>query len=314
MTGLRLTLPEASINAHLVDIAFLVICGIGGAILLLLLGLLLTFIVRYRRGTSARRGPLPEIWSREIEIGWTTATIFVAIFIFWWFVGASQPPPHNLPGQLEIHVVAKQWMWKTQHPGGAREIDSLHIPVGTPIRLVMTSQDVIHSFYVPAFRLKQDVLPTISTALEFTPTETGSFHLFCAEFCGAQHSRMTGTIVVMSESAYARWLRRQPHGDSLVREGENLYAKFGCGACHAPDSQVHAPKLAGLAGHPVMLSTGAQANADDAYLRRAILEPRADIVAGFSPIMPSYGAVADTSDVEALIAYIKSLPVEGKPR
>jgi cytochrome c oxidase subunit 2 len=173
---------------------------------------------------------------------------------------------------------------------------------------------VIHSFFVPAFRLKQDVLPMITTELEFTPTRLGTFHLFCAEYCGAQHSRMTGQVVVMTQSKYAQWLRLQPHGDSLVREGEALYDKFGCGACHAPTSRIQAPKLAGVAGHAVLLQTGTRIVADDAYLRRSITDPRADIVAGFSPIMPSYGAVATTSEVEALVAYIKTLPKGEQPQ
>jgi cytochrome c oxidase subunit 2 len=307
MTGLRLTIPEASLNARQVDTAFAVVLGIALTIFLILLVLLIVFSVRYRRGAAAAHASLPKFLSREIEIGWTVATTFLAIFIFWWFVGGNGLPPRNAPNQLEIHVVAKQWMWKTQHPDGAREIDALHIPVNTQIRLVMTSQDVIHSFYVPAFRLKQDVLPVRSTELIFTPTEIGTYHLFCAEYCGTQHSHMTGEVVVMTAVNYAAWLRKQPHGDSLVREGEALFDKFGCGACHSPQSQVHAPKLNGIFGSTVVLQGGRQLKADEAYLTRAILKPRADIVAGYSPIMPSYGQYADTEDVEAIVAYLKSL-------
>ncbi len=310
MNAMRLTLAEASRNARDVDIAFFSVLGISAVIFLTLFILLVVFTVRYRKGSLARRGPLPRWLTREIEIGWTSGTVFVAIFIFWWFVGGSQILPRAFPGQLEIHVEARQWMWKVQHPDGAREIDSLHIPVDVPIRLVMTSEDVIHSFFVPAFRLKQDVLPTITTELEFTATTPGTFDLFCAEYCGAQHSRMTGQVVVMTAPAYAAWLHQQPHGDSLVRDGEALYAKFGCGACHAPGSQVKAPKLGGLAGQRVMLSGGGQVVADDAYLRRAIQSPRDDIAAGYDPIMPSYATVATAPEVEALVAYVKSLPKE----
>ncbi|HEX3809539.1 MAG TPA: cytochrome c oxidase subunit II [Rhizomicrobium sp.] len=313
MTDFRLSLPEASLNAHDVDIAFLSVFAIAAAIFIFLFILLVIFAVRYRRGSRAPRGPLPKLFRRELEIGWTLATIFLAIFIFWWFVGGYGLPPRDAPGQLEIHVVAKQWMWKTQHPNGAREIDALHIPVNTQIRLVMTSQDVIHSFYVPAFRLKQDVLPVRSTELVFTPAETGTFELFCAEYCGTQHSHMTGEIVVMTAPAYAAWLGKQPHGDTLVQQGEALYAKYGCGACHAPASHVHAPKLAGIYGSIVVLQTGAQL-ADDAYLRKSILRPRDDIVAGYAPIMPSYGRFASPADVDALLAYIKSLPTQGTQR
>lgn len=313
MIGFPLTLPQASDTAHRVDIAFFSVLGISGAILLVLLVLVIVFSVRYHRGSRAKRGPLPKLLHREIEIGWTSATVFVAIFIFWWFVAGASFPPRVQPHQLEIHIVAKQWMWKVQHPDGAREIDALHIPVDTPIRLVMTSQDVIHSFYIPAFRLKQDVLPVISTELEFTPTQTGSFHLFCAEYCGAQHSRMTGEVVVLTEPQYAAWLRRQPHEDSPVREGETLYATFGCGACHSPESRVQAPKLGGIAGRDVRLQNGAIVKADNAYLKRSILQPQADIVAGYAPIMPSYASIADSAQADALVAYVKSLPKETAP-
>jgi cytochrome c oxidase subunit 2 len=312
MKDFAISLVEATRYARRVDIAFASVLAISGAILLLLTVLVILFAIRYRRGSRAKRGPLPKLLRHEIEIGWTVATAFLGIFIFWWFVGGINFPTRAFAHQLEIHVVAKQWMWKIEHPDGASEIDALHIPVNTPIRLVMTSQDVIHSFYVPAFRLKQDVLPVVSSELEFTPTRIGTYHLFCAEFCGAQHSRMTGVVVVMSQPDYAAWLRLQPHGDSLVREGEALYDKFGCGACHAPESQVQAPKLGGIAGRMVRLATGARVTADDAYLRRSITQPRADIVAGYAPIMPSYAGIADASQVDALVVYIKSLPKEAQ--
>jgi cytochrome c oxidase subunit 2 len=290
-----------------VDIALAWVFGISAIIFVLLLVLVVTFAIRYRRGTRAKRGPLPKLFRRELEIGWTVATTFLAIFIFWWLVAGIGLPPRAAPNQLEIHIVAKQWMWKTQHPNGAGEIDALHIPVGRQIRLVMISQDVIHSFYVPAFRLKQDVLPVRSTELVFTPTEVGTFHLFCAEYCGTQHSHMTGKIVVMTPPAYTAWVGAQPHDDTLAHEGEALYAKFGCGACHARESHVHAPKLVGLYGSTVALESGSHVSADDAYIRNSITRPRDQIVAGYAPIMPSYGALAKSSDIEALVAYIKSL-------
>lgn len=306
MSGFKLLLPEASKNAREVDFAFFAVLGIALIIFFVLFVLLVVFAARYRRGTRVPRGPLPKVLSHEIEIGWTAGTVFLAIFIFWWFVSGLPLPPRYAPNQLEIHIVAKQWMWKAEHPNGAREIDALHLPVNTPVRLVMTSQDVIHSFFVPAFRLKQDVLPVRSTELSFTPTQTGTFHLFCAEYCGTQHSHMTGDIVVMPQPQYAAWLTRQPHGDSLIRQGEALYEKFGCGACHSPQSQVQAPKLANLYGSRVALEGGGQATADEAYLRKSILRPRDDIAAGYPAIMPSYASIASPSDIEALVAYIKS--------
>jgi cytochrome c oxidase subunit 2 len=310
VSGFRTSLPEASLAAQQVDSAFLWVSVISGLILLALLVLIVLFAVRYRKDSHADRGRLPKLLRREIEIGWTVGTTFLAIFIFWWYVAGQGLPPRAAAHQLEIHVVAKQWMWKTQHPDGAREIDALHIPVGRQVRLVMTSQDVIHSFFVPAFRLKQDVLPDRSTELVFTPTETGTFELFCAEYCGTQHSHMEGKVVVMAAGDYRAWLRQQPHGDTLAREGEALYAQFGCGACHAPHSRVRAPKLDGLFGNTVVLQGGARVKADDDYLKAAILTPRAQVVAGYEPIMPSYAALAKPADVDALVGYIKSLKRE----
>ena len=314
MNGLPVSIPEASKNAASVDIAFFSVLVISGTIFLILFVLLVAFAARYRKGSSAARGPLPKLLQSEMEIGWTIGTLFLAIFIFWWFVGGSAPPSGRAPGEIEIHIVAKQWMWKAQHPDGAREIDALHIPIRTPIRLVMTSQDVIHSFYVPAFRLKQDVLPVRSTELVFTPTRLGTFRLLCAEFCGTQHSHMMGEIVVMTAASYAAWLASQPHGDTLVSQGAALYTKFGCGACHGENSAVNAPKLDGLYGTTVRLKDGRRAQADEAFLRAAILHPHENEVVGFEPIMPSYETMASTADVEALIAYVKSRASERPSR
>ncbi len=309
MSEIALGLPEASENARQVDLAFLSVLGIAAAILLVLFVLLVVFVVRYRRGSPAPRGPLPALLQREIEIGWTAGTIFLALFIFWWFVGGGVLAARDAPDQLEIHVVAKQWMWKAEHPDGTREIDALHLPVNSQVRLVMTSQDVIHSFFVPAFRLKQDVLPGRDTELVFTPRRTGTYHLFCAQFCGTQHAHMTGAVTVMSGPAYVAWDHAQPHGgDTPRREGEALYVKLGCAACHAEGSQVRAPKLDGLFGREVRLADGRSVTADEAYLKRAILRPRDKVVAGYPPIMPSYAEIVNGADADKLVAYLKSLP------
>jgi cytochrome c oxidase subunit 2 len=304
-------LKEAADTAPQVDTAFFFLLLISGAIFLVLLVLVVAFSAHYRRGSKARRGALPAFLKKEIEIGWTSGTIFLALFIFWWFVGGLGFPDRQTPGQLEIHIVAKQWMWKAQHPSGAREIDALHLPVNMPIRLIMTSEDVIHSFYVPAFRLKQDVLPGRDTYLTFTPTEIGRFHLFCAEYCGTQHSHMTGEVVVLTASDYAAWSRDQPSSDNPVSEGNALYGKLGCAVCHARESRVHAPKLDGLYGTMVKLTDGRSVRADDAYLSESITHPRADIVDGYAPLMPSYADIAKADDISALIAYIKSLSPAG---
>ena len=263
--------------------------------------------VKYRRGSKATRREIPEWLGHEIEIGWTLATLFLFLFIFWW-AGTREltalAPPQDA---LEIHVVAKQWMWRVQHPSGARELDELHVPSGTPVRLAMTSEDVIHDLYLPALRLKQDILPDRYTYLWFTATKTGTFHLTCAEYCGTDHSVMAGKLVIVAPQDYARWTAEQPQGDDLAHQGEALFRSLGCSGCHTPGSSVHAPDLHGVYGHLIQLTDGRTVTADEAYLRDSILLPNKDIVAGYSPIMPSFSGVATEDQLVELLAYLKSL-------
>ncbi|MBV1795658.1 cytochrome c oxidase subunit II [Siccirubricoccus sp. G192] len=297
----------ASEQAARVDLLFIGLLVISGAILLLVAGLLLVFCLRYRRGSSAPRGLLPGFLRRDVEIGWTTGTLFLALFLFWW-AGATQLRAKDPPaGALEIHVAAKQWMWKARHPNGAREINALHVPRGEAVRLVMTSQDVIHSFFVPAFRLKQDVIPGRFTEMWFRATEPGEYRLFCAEFCGTDHARMGGTVTVMQPEDYARWAAAQPQEENLAEEGARLFTALGCSGCHAPASAVHAPLLAGAYGRMVHLADGRTIRADEAYIRDSILQPKRDVVAGFEPIMPSFEGLVDQGDLQRLVAYVQSL-------
>jgi cytochrome c oxidase subunit 2 len=203
--------------------------------------------------------------------------------------------------------MAKQWMWKFSYPQGPNGLDVLRVPAGRPVRLLLTSRDVIHSFFVPAFRLKQDVLPGRTTQTSFQATKQGIFHLFCAEFCGTDHARMLGRIVVISPEDYARWLTAQPQGDDLAHRGASLFIARGCAGCHAPASKVHAPKLVGLYGRPVQLSDGRTVTADEAYIRDSILEPRRDVVAGYEPVMPSFAGLLSEGEIQALVAHIRSL-------
>lgn len=298
---------EASRGAALVDTDFLILLGISLAILTLVVVLVLVFAIRYRRGSRAGRGPLPSFMAHEFEIGWTSATVFLFIFIFWWLVAPPAASNSSQMPALQIQIYAKQWMWKVEHPNGAREINTLHLPLNTPVHLVMTSQDVIHSFYVPAFRVKRDVLPDRASVLDFYPTQTGSFHLFCAEYCGTDHSQMTGEVIVMRPEDYAHWREVQPQSDTLAAEGEALFHSLGCSGCHDPASPVHAPDLRGIYGRPVPLQDGRHVVADDAYIRDVILMPQRNVPAGFAPIMPSFSNVVDDGQIERLIAYIRSL-------
>jgi cytochrome c oxidase subunit 2 len=312
MSDLRLWPPAASDVAGRVDQIVILLLILSGAILLLVLALVVGFAIRYRRGSPAKRGLLPKLLSREIEIGWTSATFLLAVFIFFFAATSEFWISRPRENALEIHVVAKQWMWKTQHPNGAREIDALHLPRGEPVRLLMTAQDVIHSFYVPAFRIKQDVVPGRLTELVFRPTRTGTYHLLCAEYCGTLHARMGGTVTVMEPADYAKWAAEQPEGDDLGREGAALFVSLGCAGCHVGSTAVRAPNLAGLYGTEVHLSDGRVVTADEAYIRDSILQPRRDVVAGYQPLMPSFAGLVGEDDLQRLVAYIRSLHAENR--
>lgn len=296
----------ASTQAGKVDTIFFSLLALAAFITLLVFGLVLVFSIRYRRGSKAARGKMPDVLSREFEIGWTLATLLLFLFVFWWVASAdlsALEPPKNA---LEVHVVAKQWMWKTEHSNGAREINELHVPINTPVRLLMQSQDVIHSFFIPAFRIKQDVVPGRKNQTWFQATKLGTFQLLCAEYCGTNHSAMRGRIVVMRAQEYSDWLTAQPEGDDLAHEGARLFVSAGCSGCHSEASKVHAPKFAGLYGRTVQLAGGGSTIADDAYIRDSILQPRRDIVAGYEPIMPSYVGILSEGEIQGLIAYIRA--------
>jgi cytochrome c oxidase subunit 2 len=306
-------LTAASDYASEVDRTFWLLVTIAGLITLLVASLIAGFSLRYRRGSNAQRGAVPERVSREVEIGWTVATLFLFLFIFWW-AASNELYALNVPvNASEIHVVAKQWMWRVQQPSGAREINEIHVPVNVPIRLVMTSEDVIHDLFLPALRLKQDVLPNRYTYLWFTATKTGIFHLTCAEYCGTDHSVMAGRLVVMPAPDYARWTNAQPEADDLARQGKALFGSLGCSGCHAPTSTIHAPDLHDIYGRAVPLADGRTVTADEAYLRDSILQPAKDIVAGYAPVMPSFRGIVTEGEMVMLIAYLKSLSSPSSP-
>ncbi len=303
---------QASEQAQGFDTLFLVLVLFAAAIVLLVGALVLIFSVRFRAGSDAARHNVPRLLSRELEWGWTSATVFVALFFFWGagsLVTAQLNPP---PGAMEIHIEAKQWMWKARQPNGAREINALHVPVGQPVKLYIDSQDVIHSFFVPAFRLKQDAVPGRTSTAWFTATRPGTYHLFCAEYCGTSHADMTGTVTVMEPGAYAEWLANRPEGATVVAEGRALFTSAGCSGCHAASSDVHAPDLHGVAGRRVALKDGRVVTADDAYLRDSILLPNRDIVAGYDPIMPAFADILEPGEVTALVAWLNHLGTTGE--
>ena len=267
--------------------------------------MIVVFAVRFRR----RRGVEAEQieGSTPLEVTWSVVPLGIFMAIFLW--GAAiyfqeRTPPQ---GATDVYVVAKQWMWKLQHQEGAREINELHIPVGENVRMIMTSQDVIHSFYVPAFRIKQDVLPGRYTTAWFHATKPGTYHLFCAEYCGTQHSGMIGQVVVMEPAQYQAWLSGGSASGSLAETGQALFQQLGCSTCHRSDTQGRGPNLAGVFGKPVQLDDGRTVMADENYVRESILSPAAKIVVGFKPIMPTFQGMVSEEQLNALVAYVKSL-------
>jgi len=303
---------QASTHAGRVDALFFVLLGISGFFVALIAILLGVFAVKYRRRSAAER-PAPIHSSLKLELTWTLIPIGICLFLFAWgaqlFFGSARSPQDA----LEVYVVAKQWMWKVQHVGGQREINQLHVPAGRPVKLTMVSQDVIHSFYVPAFRIHQDVLPNRYTTAWFEATKPGRYHLFCSQYCGTDHAKMIGEVIVMTREEFAIWLEQGADG-SMAAEGRKLFLKLQCVTCHSADARARAPILEGLQGTQVTLRDGRRVRADADYLRESIVNPDAKIVAGYSAIMPPYAGQVNEEEILHLVAFIKALGPGQTPR
>ena len=309
---MRFTLPlfpeAASSFARDVDALYLFLWIVSGILSVLITVLIVWFAVKYRRRSEADI-PAPMAGGLRLELAWTVIPLILVLVMFAWGARVYMLQARAPAGALEVHVVAKQWMWKLQHLTGQREINELHVPVNRAVRLIMTSEDVIHSFFVPAFRTKWDVLPGRYTSLWFRPTKTGSFHLFCAEYCGTRHSRMIGYVHVLDPVAYQDWLSGGGAPGSASEAGQKLFQDLLCNNCHhiGEGPPGRGPDLEDLFGQPVQLASGATVTADEGYLRESILRPDAKIVAGFEPIMPSFQGLVSEEGLLQLIAYIKSI-------
>ena len=304
---------EASTTAAQTDHLYFFLLGFSAIILALVFLPMLFFLFKYRRGKQANRvdAHLPEM---KIEIIWTVIPVFLVTGMFAWAAQIffnEEVPPANV---LEINVVGKQWMWKIQHQEGNREINELHLPVNRAVKLTLASEDVIHSFYVPAFRIKQDVVPGRFTTEWFQPTRVGSYRFYCSEYCGADHSKMQGTVFVMSPADYENWLARGAPKNSLAQSGENLFRQLGCSGCHVNSNAIHAPPLEGLYQKLVPLGDGTFVRADDKYIRDSILLPASQIAAGYQPLMPTYEGHISEDELLQLIAYIKSIGNDTPPK
>ena len=300
--------PQASTISGEVDALYFFLIGIS----LVFAGLICLAVVfcaiRYRR-RSDDDAPEEIEGSLLLELTWTIIPLLICGVIFAWgtkvFFDSVRPP--ETEDSIEILVTGKQWMWKLQHPDGTREINELHVPIGRPVKLTMTSEDVIHSFYIPAFRTKMDVVPGVFTSLWFEATKKGTYHLFCAEYCGTKHSEMIGWVHVMDAHEYETWLSGGVDGESAVDGGKRLFSELGCKSCHSGDSGARGPNLEGLYGTEHALESGGNVTVDAKYVRESILSPLAKVSKGYNPVMPTYQGLVDEMGIMRLIAYIQSL-------
>ncbi|HEY9724194.1 MAG TPA: cytochrome c oxidase subunit II [Oscillatoriaceae cyanobacterium] len=299
-------LPEPTAMSRQVDLLLLTWTVLAAIAVVAIVGVMLAFAIIYRKGSKADRTHLVR-GNYLIEWGWTIIPTAFFLGMFVWAARLYYEQYNPPPNALEIYVVGKQWMWIIEHPGGQRELNELHVPAGQAVKLVMTSQDVIHSFFLPDFRIKQDVLPGRFTAEWFRADEPGTYRLECSEFCGRNHARMRGPVVVMPPADYARWLQTTGPQTSLAQGGKRLFTGLGCAGCHLGGGTVRAPSLVGLYGNRVPLDNGGTVIADDSYIQDSILFPKKQVVASYKPVMPSFKGQVTPEQVLELIAYIKSL-------
>jgi cytochrome c oxidase subunit 2 len=303
--------PErASTVARSVDNLFFFLVGITVFFSTLIAVLVVVFAIKYRRTHPAQVGA-PITGSVPLELMWSIVPFGISMVIFAWaanlYFDLYRPPDQA----LQIYAVGKRWMWKFQHIDGQREINELHVPVGRPVKVTLTSEDVIHDLYFPSFRVKTDVIPGRYMSLWFQATKAGEYRMFCAEYCGTNHSRMIGRVIVMEPAAYQAWLSGGVGEMSMSARGQKAFQDLACHTCHMEDSGGRGPSLRGLFGSQVKLADGTTVVADEAYLREAILNPQAKLVAGYQPLMPTFQGLVNEEALLGLIEYIKSLQAAG---
>jgi cytochrome c oxidase subunit 2 len=305
--------PEAaSAVATDVDHLYIYLTLVSAVMSVLIFGTIFVFALKYRR----RGDEVPEAMhgSWKLEVTWSVIPFLVMLTFFWWgakiyFLNATPPPD-----AIDVYAVGKQWMWKLQYPGGQREINELHVPIGRPVKITLASEDVIHSFFIPALRVKHDVVPGHYDIMWFNATKPGRYHLFCAEYCGTEHSGMVGWVTVMQPADYENWLNGGGPVGSMAQQGERLFEQLGCSTCHLLDRQGRSPSMRGLYGSRVQLSDGKTVLADAPYIRESILNPNAKIVTGYHPnVMPSFQGQISEEGILQLIVYIKSLAAPSTP-
>lgn len=299
--------PVSSTLASKVDLLFFFTVGVSVLFSVLIVATIASFLVRYRRRRADETGQEIKGNTLILELGWSIIPLGLVMISFFWgaaiFFETSRPPADA----WSFHVYGKQWMWKVEHPEGKREINEFHVPVDQAVKLTMTSEDVIHNFSVPAFRLKMDVLPGRYTTAWFKATKTGTYHIFCDQYCGVDHSKMVGKIHVLRPEEYQKWLVGGAAAGGTVASGAELFVAKACNTCHRPDSSARAPILDGIFGKPVALVDGRTVVVDESYLRESILSPSAKVVQGYQPIMPTFKDQISEEEIVQLIKHIQSL-------
>ena len=297
---------QASTMAAQVDLLYLFIVGVTAFFGILTTIVVIAFAVKYRTNDPLKVGDRIH-GSIPLELAWSIIPFIISLVIFWWsavvFFDLQRPPDQT----LEIYATGKRWMWKFQHLDGQNEINELHVPMGRPIKVTFTSEDVLHSLFFPAFRTKADAIPGRYSSVWFTPTALGEYRLFCAEYCGTKHSGMVGRVVVMEPADYQAWLSGSVPGMSLASRGERLFSELACNTCHLGDGRGRGPSLVNKFGASEPLASGGAAPVDEAYVRESILRPQSKIVAGYQPLMPTFQGLVSEENVMALVEYVKSL-------
>ena len=312
LSGFQLFPEQASTLAPEIDNLYLGVIAITAFFAIIVVVCVTYFAIKYRDHTGDRVGA-PITGSVPLELGWSLIPFFVAIGIFIWasvvFFHIVRAPDQT----LEIYSTGKRWMWRFQHIDGQREINELHVPGGRPVRVVFTSEDVLHDLFIPAFRVKADAVPGRYSAIWFEPTKVGEYHLFCAEYCGTRHSGMIGTVYVMEQADYQAWLSGggATAGGTMLQRGEALFTQLACVTCHLTDGTGRGPSLIGVYGSQVTLDDGAVVTADESYLRESILMGQAKTVRGYERVMPTFQGLINEDGVASLIEYIKSLQAGG---
>jgi cytochrome c oxidase subunit 2 len=305
LTASALFPREASTIAPYMDALYFFLLAMTIVGLLLVGAILVAFSMRYRKSVHPVATQIEG--STLLEATWTIIPLAIFLVTFVWgallYFRIYNPPANS----MNIYIVGKQWMWKAEHPGGQHEINSLHVPTGRPVQLTMISQDVFHSFSIPDFRVKREVIPGRYSTVWFEATTPGTYHIFCTQYCGTNHSAMIGEVTVLTPADYEKWTQESTSGMSLAQNGERLFASMGCNACHSGNAAARGPNLAGVYGSTLQLTSGGQAQVTDGYLRDAILNPSAHVTAGYAPIMPTYQGQISEDGLIDLVEYIKSI-------